>query len=119
MRERRAVAAGFVLLSEMREPKMEPIVIASDNAGVSACEKAGQRSEALSLLGGIGEAKPETEDISHNGSIRSCEKGGQWFEASPLARETGEGSLETDVISYAASLGACENGGHRCQYRPV
>jgi len=100
----------LALLSEMCEAKLVPNAIASGNSVASTCERDGQRSEVLSLLREIGDAKLETDDVSHNGCIRACEEGGPWLEALSLAMKIGEVMLETEVIGYTAGLGACEKG---------
>ncbi|CAK0866903.1 unnamed protein product [Prorocentrum cordatum] len=113
----------------MREAKLEPDVIFSYNAGVSACGKGEQWQRALALLSEMREAKLKPNvisysagiseagaQLSYNTGISACEKGEQWQRALSLLSEMRDAKLELDVISYSAGISACEKGG---QWQPA
>ena len=44
------------------------------NAGISACEKAGELARALQLVDGMANSRVETDTITYNAAISACEK---------------------------------------------
>ncbi|CAK0837724.1 unnamed protein product, partial [Prorocentrum cordatum] len=121
------------LLSEMWEAKLEPDVIFSYNAGISACEKGEQWQRALALLSdqlqrwdqrvregravaaGAGAAERDAGGeagarLSYSAGISACEKGEQWQRALALLSEMRKAKLEPNVISYRAGISAYEKG---------
>ncbi|CAK0788104.1 unnamed protein product [Prorocentrum cordatum] len=87
----------------MREAKLEPNVIFSYSAGISACEKGEQWQRALALLSEIRKAKlgPVVISLSYNAGISACEKCEQWQRALALLSEMREAKLAPNVISTA------------------
>eukprot|EP00959_Pyramimonas_sp_CCMP1952_P443997 9295455-Pyramimonas_sp.AAC.1 len=72
---------------------MEPDVV-SYNAGISACEKAGQWEQALLLLGELQEARIDPTVISCSAGISACEKRGQWQHALSVLGGLWDASVE-------------------------
>ncbi|CAK0880673.1 unnamed protein product [Prorocentrum cordatum] len=98
------------LLSEMWNASMEPSVIFSYNAGISACEKSEQWQRALSLISEMWEVKMEP-DVSYNTGISACEKGEQWLWSLAIFRDMREAKLEPDVTFISATtLGSARAG---------
>ncbi|CAK0836960.1 unnamed protein product, partial [Prorocentrum cordatum] len=89
---------ALVLLSEMREARLESDVI-SYSAGISACEKGEQWQHALALLSEMRDAKLEPNAVSYNAGISACEKCVQWQQALVLLSEICETKLEANVIA--------------------
>ncbi|CAK0904775.1 unnamed protein product [Prorocentrum cordatum] len=88
---------ALLLLSEMREAKLEPDVI--HHAGISACEKDGQWQQASSLLSEMGDMELEPNVVSYSAVISACEKDGRWQRALLLLGEMWEARLEPNVIT--------------------
>ncbi|CAK0842262.1 unnamed protein product [Prorocentrum cordatum] len=109
----------------MWEVKLEPSVIFSYSAGISACEKGQQWQWALALLGEMCEARLKPNVIfSCNAAISACGKGEQWQRALALLGEMCQAKLEPSVL--ATTLGsararrASSGSGHwRCSARCV
>eukprot|EP00959_Pyramimonas_sp_CCMP1952_P240477 5025630-Pyramimonas_sp.AAC.1 len=70
------MVSGPVAAMRDAQTKLEPNVI-SYNAGISACEKGGQRRKALSLLGEMWGAMCELDVASYIAGISACARG-EW-----------------------------------------
>ncbi|CAK0844750.1 unnamed protein product [Prorocentrum cordatum] len=94
----------------MREVKLEPNVIFSYNAGISACEKCGQWQRALAMLTEMREAKLEPDVVSYSAVISACEKDTHWQFAFALLSAMRETKLEPNVIISTTTLGSARAG---------
>ncbi|CAE8642904.1 unnamed protein product, partial [Polarella glacialis] len=83
--------------------------LASYNAAMAACSRAGQWQVALELLQAVheklGSLAPSA--ISYSTAIGACAQAGQW----QLALELLFGFSDPDEFMYGAAISACEKGG--------
>ncbi|CAK0888455.1 unnamed protein product, partial [Prorocentrum cordatum] len=85
----------------------------SDNAAVSACEKASRWDTALSLLremhilGALRDRSLDPDAATYNAAVGACVDGQQPLRAVDLFEEMQQHGLRPDAISFASAVEAC------------
>ncbi|CAK0841584.1 unnamed protein product [Prorocentrum cordatum] len=97
--------------TEMREGKLEPDVILSYSAGISACEKGEQWQRALALLSEMWKAKLEPNSLLQRWDQRVRERRAVAAGAGTAEGDAGgEAGAPRRHLSYNAGISACEKG---------
>ena len=77
------------------------------NAGISACDKAGEWMLALQLLSDM-PATAEPNVITYSAAISACASAGQWPAAVCLLENMLVRRIAPSVISFNAAISACD-----------
>ena len=83
----------------------------SFSMAISAHEKAGRWSQALSLLSEMTDACVTPDVVTFNAAVSACHKGGQWERAVSLLDQMRDAGVSPDAITYNAAISTCGKGG--------
>jgi pentatricopeptide repeat protein len=92
------------------DPVIVRIANRSFGMAISAHEKAGQWSHALSLLHQLTDACVTPDVVTFNAAVSACHKGGQWERAVSLLDQMRDAGVAPDAITYNAAISTCGKG---------
>ncbi|CAJ1400074.1 unnamed protein product [Effrenium voratum] len=81
------------------------------NAAISACDRAGQWQQALTLLYRSLLCFVKTVLFCYNSAISACARAAEWQLSVILLAELGELQLKPTEMNYNSAINACEKGG--------